>query len=475
MGVLRIKENIEELLEKDPYELFTLDEPHRLARRLRPEFFGAAFLGVIVAFAVAFFTFWNVQQDVKDAADAPYAYFEVKAIDPDGRLIAGALVKERDHVLGVTDSFGEWRRFMRVKPGSTVTLTLAKKVTGGSLTAIKNMAVPMTMPKGGDLELTGSVQLSRGGKAEPFAKTPDKHEMATSEALPVAAPAKVDAVDSSADTFVPADGDNAAEVQDVSRVWVMAEGQTSAALGEVLASVRKRARELGVRIDPKARWRMKLTELTPGGDQKSLIIVESLYDGGKAPERLFSYLRNFQEQPAQTARDILWSATNHMAKTYQVVKRDGSWLVQDEAVRLFALTPGRTVFDAGGIAYGVEESHEGTTSGLVRLAAANTEPCATGDNCTVTSGGILRSPPVPGWQRLKLKVFGVADAGTTVYVSGYEARKIQDKVFEYWGVPMSGANVTAVRGGKLIYRGRIQSGGANLPAINLPSLPLSRR
>ncbi len=471
MGVLRIKENVEELLEKDPYELFTLDEPHRVGRRMRPEFFGAAFIGVLIAFAVAFFTFWNVQQDAKDQADAPYAYFEVKAIDPDGRLVAGALVKEGDKILGVTDSFGEWRRFMRVKPGSTVTLSLSKKAANGNFSAMKNMAVPMTMPKGGDLELTGSVQLTRSGvKGLPAAK---KGAAPNVESVAVEAEAGQGAEEAAPVAKQAAALDPGA--LDYSRIWVMTEGPVSPELGEVLAAVRRRVRELGVRVDPQGAWRLKLTEIQTGGEAKALVQVESVYDDGSGqPKRLFSYLRNFQDTSLQTARDVLWAATTHLERPYYVMKREGAWLVEDEAVKLLALSPGRHVYDVGGIGYQIVEGKDGALAGMLALEASNTEPCATGDRCQVTTGGVSKSSPVPGWTKMKMKVFG-ADDETVVYASGYEARKVQDKLYEYWGTPQGGANVTVIRSGKLVHRGRIQNGGAALPVVNLPMMPLSRR
>lgn len=471
MGVLRIKENVEELLEKDPYELFTLDEPHRVGRRMRPEFFGAAFIGVLIAFAVAFFTFWNVQQDAKDQADAPYAYFEVKAIDPDGRLVAGALVKEGDKVLGVTDSFGEWRRFMRVKPGSTVTLSLSKKAPNGSFTAVKNMAVPMAMPKGGDLELTGSVQLTRSGaRGVPAAKKAVNTNVESAQAPAEAEATQIPVVKT--EPAAPAE----AGVLDLSRIWVMTEGAVSPELGEVLAAVRRRVRELGVRVDPQGAWRLKLTQFPTGGETKALIQVESVYDDGSGrPKRLFSYLRNFQDTSLQTARDVLWAATTHIERPYHVVKREGAWLVEDEPVKLLALAPGRHVFDAGGIGHRILEGKDGAFAGMLLLEASNTEPCATGDRCQVTTGGVTKSSPVPGWTKMKMKVFGADDGETLVYASGYEARRVQDKLYEYWGTPNGGANVTVIRAGKMIHRGRIQNGGASLPVVSLPTLPLSRR
>lgn len=167
MGALRFKDDVDAILEKDPYDLFTAisaEKGHRAARRLSPRalgFAGAAAAGVAVAAGILALTLWR-RGGARDADASPYAYFEVKAIDPDGRPVAGAIVKEGARQVGVTDSFGEWRRFMRVRPGATVMLEISKQLGGATLAAVKSLAVPPALPKDGDIELTGSVRLARG-------------------------------------------------------------------------------------------------------------------------------------------------------------------------------------------------------------------------------------------------------------------------------------------------------------------------
>src|SRR5207248_1569156 len=148
-----------------------------------------------------------------------------------------------------------------------------------------------------------------------------------------------------------------------------------------------------------------------------LIAVDGYVVQGGRTERVFTYLRNYAEESLYTARDILWAATMHVAKTHQAVRANGAWFLESPGPKLWAQVPGHVVYDLGGMAFPLAVDGD-----KLRLTVGSSEPCATGNRCTVTSPGFQRAPPVPGWQRLKLKVRG-ADANATVYVSGYEAWK----------------------------------------------------
>jgi hypothetical protein len=464
MGVLRIKEDVDkmaeldEIIRRDPYELFTLDEPHRIARRMRPEFWGAAVVGVVIAFFIAFATLWSSQKDGVGTVE-PYAYFEVKVIDPEGRPVAGAVVREGDKSLGVTDSFGEWRRFMRVDLGGTVSLTVAKKIGAVSLTAVKNLAVPGALPGGGDLEIAGTVQLLRTPiKGTPVTPAPAT-SAATAAVAPVSMPASVP-VGASAAGFL--------------SVWIMAD-QASPRLEAVVASLRRRARELGLKIDPQSQFRLALTELPMRGAGALIQVHGSVAADGQR-QALFSFLRNYQDKATgtaasgdamPTARDILWATLQHARVPYVAQRDSEGWAIVPPVAALWAQAPGRTVEDAAGRLHRL-------TAGALGEARLPPGACdAAAASCTVWSPGLARVSPVAAWQRLPLKVFGPITAGTDVYVSGYPI-DIQGDQATYWGEPSASANLTVVKNGRIALRKKIQA-GPNVPFVSLPSAPISRR
>lgn len=493
MGILRIKEaSVEELIDKDPYDFFSLDEPHTEARKLRPEIWAAACVGVLASFALAAAAFWSIATSRPEVDDRPFAYFEIKVIDGEGRPVTGALVRDGEKPLGVTDSFGEWRRFLKVKPGTTMAFTIAKKTTNGAtLSAVKNMAVPIAVPEGGELELTGSVQLGKLS-ARSIAAARRKAEAADEAALALAAapatsaplpPPKLEfAVAGSEAIAVPVP-----EVAKVAKppvteinfdaVWVMAEQTQDARLAEVLALLKRRSRELGLRIAPDAPWRLQLRHLDAPADKDGvsagLVLVEGAFQGGAGNERLFSYLRNYQEDMLQTARDILWSVTQHVRKAHRVYKEGERWFVRAPEAPLWQLGAGRILEDGAGKLHKVIVDPAG--SGALALAPSSNDPCPRANECDLTTAGVRRLPPIGGWQRLKLKVLGPVQPDTDFYVSGYLAYKRQGGTYDYWGVPGGAANVTVVRGGKLLHRERVNAGANGTATLSLPQAPISLR
>lgn len=467
MGVLRIREQIEALLEedpyKDPYEILSFDEPHRPARSPHSQIWSAVVAGVVAAVGIAAGTFYAMQRSGDDLASQPFAYFEIKAIDPDGRPVAGAMVKNGDAQLGVTDSFGEWRRFMRVKLGSTVTLNLTKKATGGTLTALKNMAVPLAMPEAGELELSGSVQLAKAGQ---------KNQKQKKQMIDVAQEQRSEPAPEPAGESTPHE---AAPARDLSTVWFMAasNGASSAKVQEVVNALRRRSRELGLRIDPASPLRITLRALETTGASagESLVQVDAHYEQGGNSERIFTFLRNLQESALLTARDVLWSATQHVRIEHKVSRQGDEWLLSPAAQQLWSLAPGRTVEDESGRVHTVQESTH--TPGLFKLSASDGAPCNAAA-CKVVTRGVQQHAPVAGWQRLKLQILGRMDNDLLVYVSGYQAYRAPNGIFEYWGQPQGAANLTIVSGGKIAYRNRLQAAREQPPVISLPSAPISK-
>jgi hypothetical protein len=189
---------------------------------------------------------------------------------------------------------------------------------------------------------------------------------------------------------------------------------------------------------------------------------------GATATALGSFLRRYGDAPRDTARDILWATSVLVAKPY-AAERDGrGWAVVGAGWRagLWPLASGRVVFDAAGRAHAL--AAEGGKLRILGDAPCRAEPCA------VSTPGLDRAAPMPGERRLTVRVLG-ADAATRLYVSGFPAKALGDKLFEYWGMPQGSANVTALRGARLVFRGRLPAGGGAAPVLHLPSPPVSLR
>jgi hypothetical protein len=69
-------------------------------------------------------------------------YFDIKAIDHDGHPVSGAKVYTAAKTLGTTDSFGEWRTFMRLPQRTAITISMEKNLQGERLLVHKNFVIP---------------------------------------------------------------------------------------------------------------------------------------------------------------------------------------------------------------------------------------------------------------------------------------------------------------------------------------------
>ncbi len=501
MGVLRIKDGLNEVLIRDPYDLFTVDSPQPAPRRARGEMLRAITVGLVFATAVAAVVFWQMQQRGSERTDDPFAYFEIKAIGSDGRPVTGASVKSGSEELGVTDSFGEWRRFMRAHLGGTMVLTLTKKTENGTLKALKNLAIPARLPANGELELKSRVLMRDTGSAnvvdsrvsvdEPLA---DTHSHSAAPAPVSASVAAHDMASSQENTSISQAGANSAPVataatpptqpsqletpvvgdSSFTSVWIATSGQATAATRQVADAMRQRLRELGMTLNAASNWQINLTDLTvqnPSGQPGHILKVEGRVAGTRGPERIYVFLRNYDDSPMSTARAALWESTIHVAKPYAIERRADTWYIGSSGTKLWQLSAGQTVYSKSGQPFAVE----GEGLGAMRLAATDRRPCDNDTKCMVTSAGIDRAPPHSDWTKGRLTVLGDVVPGSTIYVGGYAVRRVEESTYEYWNNPKVPGIVTVEREGKVLHRLRLAGQRTGMAVLSLPSAPLTRR
>ena len=472
MGVFRIKENVDDFFEKDPFDLLTTDVS--ASQKVGKKAFGiwsSIFGGILLAIVVAGAAFYAVTRASRSTIESPYAYFEIRVIGPDGRPAVGASVRDGKKYLGVTDSFGEWRRFMRVRLGSSVLLQFEKKAVNGIYLGSKSLAIPMLPPKKGDLEIKGSIQLEpEAGKETrekrivgipPQASSPEEEGSAQSAA---SSPSGQDHPAAKI-----SDSDQQGAAVDQGSVWFEAERPNTATLLPLIDALKRRALELGLSVTQDSPWRLRLTDHSVG--EARLVQVEAFSGSGAAAKGLFSYLRVPGESPHLTARDILWASTLHAVKSYAVTRDGALWRILPSPEALWALSPGKVLLDSSGQTHAVITSP--SQDGLI-LSDVHGDPCKGASHCFLTSPGTKRLPPVAGWQLLSLRLFAGVGEVPQVYVSGYEARPREGNLYEYWGAPQGAANITVIRRGRLTYRGRIQAKPGIVPMVHLPSQPVAR-
>lgn len=426
-----------------------------------------------------------------------YAYFEVRALDPNGRPIAGAIVKNAGKRVGTTDSFGEWRRYMRVPLGATVPVTLAKKSANEVLYATKNFAVPPEKPEKSEIELRSSVQLLAAELSNNLAQTAaqaspndmmqsnptanGKKEMATllpsdreETTMPIAKPTAVSHPVASINQSV----ENL--VNDHESVWFETNGPASSVLNkEVLPALVQRSREIGLRVDPNSSWKVRLTSLVDkpskiSKDGGGLVMVSSV--DGELNGRVREFLRNYQTDTRATARGILFVLANHVNKNVTVLRRGDRWVaaLPKATAEIWRLEANMTLVGSQSSFVLTREEYSDEKAKGFYLRAGTAEPCARNlTSCTLKTRSFVENAPVPNWSRLRLKTTLSLKEPMKIFVSGYEAQPVGDKLFEYWGLDKTKANVTVIHNGRIVSRLQVL-GDANSPAL-LGAVNISRR
>jgi hypothetical protein len=435
-----------------------------------------------------------------------YAYFEVRALDPSGRPIAGALVKNGGKKVGTTDSFGEWRRYMKVPLGATVPVTIAKKTQDNLLFATKNFAVPPEKPEKSDIELRGSVQLQIVDRNDLSAKS----AIMLSGSEPARAPGSAQTSEreiSNADLMTTTVGDGTkdrsagqptaerlgsstppelasasnSEFQSTHEsVWFEVNSSQASTLSrDVLPALKKRAAQLGLRLDPNAKWRVRLSSLIEKPERMDKdgggLIQISSFDGEKNGVSR-EFLRAYSKDSLQTAKGILFLLAHHVTKNVWVKRVGERWvaMVPGSTADLWKLSAGIEIAgEAGVFALDAEPYVDGHFSGFY-LTKTDRDPCVKNIfGCELMTRSFGQVPPVSSWSRHRLKLSSGFKEPLKVFVSGYEAEMVGDKIYEYWGLGQSRANLTVVQAGRVALRSQIVNDRNTVSVVGMANI--SRR
>lgn len=431
-----------------------------------------------------------------------YAYFEVRAVDGAGRPVAGASVKNAGKKVGTTDSFGEWRRYMRVPLGSTVPITISKATTGEPLYAIKNFAVPPEKPEKSDMELRASVQLQTGAAGVVAASAPSvianpavapkavaavANDTLVGSQTPAAAPVveKKPEIATTLPATTIAEAKEQASVAFASShesIWFDAgSGPANAILQQsVVPALIQRAKELGLKVDQHAQWHVRLDSLMDpprniGAEGAGLIQITTSDQSANSRQ----FLRNYLSDSRMTARGILYVLSHQVNKNVAIIQKDNRWVavLPKDSSELWRVAGGMSLSGTSREwLVGVETYGDAKFQGYYLAASEN--PCGAGrSSCELKTRSFQESPAVPTWTRLKMRLVSAAKEKDSmkVFVSGYEARPVGDNVVEYWGQDRAKANVTVVQNGKVVHRLQIVNDLRQPANVALGVASMSRR
>jgi hypothetical protein len=460
-------------------DIFNSETPARSQRTLpEPQSRSWIFLfSGIALVAVAGLVFWIVKNHEKEAP-VPYVFFDIKAIDTLGHPVAGAQVTVQDKRAGTTDSFGEWRRFMRTKLGSQVAVKVVKNYQNNAISSSKSLTIPPALPVEGEIEMALTLQLlpSNIQDAHTSATEASNHSkneaiLPKNEAIKDETAAKtISPYDSIWFSLAPAPTENIAAPDQVGLAFLR---------DKIMPSLQSRAKILGVVVDSKAQWQIVLRHIrgSAAQDSKGIVLVSATMPGNDSK---IEFLKNYQTDPLATARSILWGLKMHGARGYNVFKKDENWYV--DALKggsyLWSLTDGMVLMGPRGKSFPISVPTAVNSSEKVRLLVSDVDPCerkgVLRTSCILYSSHVGVTPPAANWGRLKIQVYGIPE-GSSVFVSGYLAIHEGGKIWSYWGVPNSDANLTVLSNGSITFRRKISSPANQTPVITIPVANMSQK
>ncbi len=134
--------------------------PRRKSIRAYRYFWPGFVLAVLLLSGLCVASYWTIKHYFFPPGPVNI-FVEMKVIDEDGHPVAGAGIFHSKKRIGVSDSFGEWSRFMKAPLGSTFTLMIRKESGSNVMGALKTIGVPLYLQNGLEPHIKSNVHLTR--------------------------------------------------------------------------------------------------------------------------------------------------------------------------------------------------------------------------------------------------------------------------------------------------------------------------
>lgn len=431
-----------------------------------------AFLGFVLC-AFGLFGYFH-----RAEAAAPYVLLEIRALEDSGHPVTAAEVTVNDKKMGVTDSFGEWRRYLQLRTGDAVTINLDKK---GVLFGKKQVEVPKASGDKQDIELQVSIAMS-GPKARPrpIAKaSPQVASVLPQTAL--AEPAKdierfdfktsdEDKVEAAIDNDLSDTNDSSLGIyfdDGLNRINVLSSpGQAKA--GNLMDKrqqdvVRERIipvlvndlQGLGLSVDKNSPWKLALSYIS-NGEQVGYIRAEIEWHSPFGQTEKSSFIAGFAKTYEETGRVLSSLLRLHMKKTYWAFKENGNWFIDEtgQTKDFWRLKAGSTLTDTSGQKFPIVMSAKSENARRWKLRISKVQPCEAvrqRSRCMVSTESLKDAPPLAGWALKRVRILGAIPSNADVYIAGFQAHPVGNNQWEFWSHSGSNLKALILAGGRIIH------------------------
>ncbi|MEZ4744294.1 MAG: hypothetical protein R3B45_17900 [Bdellovibrionota bacterium] len=347
---------------------------------------------------------------------------------------------------------------MKVKLGSEVTLKVEKLLDGTKTFATKSFVIPKKTSNHGEIEFSTAIQLLSNTQRVGSESRGKEKKFSNNSNHDIRSP--LDAIWFS---YI----GSQSGIKKIGAVFSTAERLQK----KILPLIKERSEVLGLTLNPSSQWNVTLQHLplSKEPDLQGLILVSAKLPGN---DKNIEFLKNYKRNDLATARSILWALKIHIAKEFQVARNGQKWsVIQAKARNYWKLKPGMLLYGKNGQHFQIDNFSGNPSWVPLKMLSSSIPPCPkVGNqqkvNCTLYTSHVGAYPPADDWDRLKIKLFGIAPTAK-IFVSGYKAAYEGGKVWSYWGQPGHQANLTMVENGEIVYRKKIKN--SRLPTTGLPN------
>ena len=479
MSLMNENYNSEDLLRDDPIWLFEQDVMQMASLKQTPvrkpmtRWFVALF-AVVSLLSAGLFHKYNDDGD-KSAMNA-YFLVELRVIDNKGHPVAGAAIDIDAPAGGVTDTFGEWRSFLRLMPGGKLKVKISRAIAGKKIELQRTVSIPDLKSKGQEPNIKINIAFTKDVPVK-------RAETLTSSVKSGTTAAKTPAQEQTSPAFKEDDFSTVSlrfvrptlTGYDASQM----RGQIGLA-DDLLPVLKKQLSVFGVTVLERTKGDIDLSlAYVPVTGHPGLVMVSVEYKGDDKLHRA-SFIKDAGEAPIQLANRIVSSIKIHLPKTYRIYKEKDAWyaLQPSRALGLWRLTEGQILLDPERQGFSlIDETAKGGYQRL-RVMTGRDEPCngkLDGNYCVLTVSTLRDAPPITGWKLLRLKVTDKLPQGAQLFASGFEATQVAPSVWEYWGEPGNSHNITIVASGRVLLRSRLKDPLGGIALLGGTEAPAKKR
>ncbi|MDD9952042.1 MAG: hypothetical protein OXT67_10820 [Zetaproteobacteria bacterium] len=441
----------------------------------RPLLFSLSLMAIISGcLVIGYLVHPLIQEKVMGEGEEGVVLVEVKAVQRAGAPFAGAKVFVKNQFVGLTDSYGEWRRYMKLEPGKQVTLSIQRNHLGEPLELSKHVVVPLLTPQKDSaqrryLRAVFDLEVLQG------AVTPKAHPVKRLSSLASSVPNKVEVARQRAMELK-----RAMELNDqqFARVRILVPKADKASSPRVVQMARllgKQFKAAGIEVMPdQAVWWVKLQHIAP---QRHLHPFEGLLQvssGWGDEDQQLSYLLNYSRDTTGVVQKIAKTLAANTPKKYLVSWEKDARKWRIHPVRMpFWYLPQSAVLPTpqGGWLQVARDYQPGLPQYGQELSTQGAQLCGEGvKRCLIERDTMKRVAPQRGLSVLRLDLPVVrAFKGGRAYIGGYPVVHESGSTYRFWAKPGHRSFLSVLVGDEVVHRQAISA------PVAKPLTHLSRR